>query len=196
MNYDIEEVVYSENVLGFVKLADDYCALLDKVKIISQYQFIDHCHKLLPLIYLKAIILPETEPIDPDMIEKEVTREEWEAIYDNLQKKLKSFDTYTEVFDPLITQGAEQQSLSEHFADIYQDLRDFTALYHMGNAELMNDALWEVKKNFKEYWGQRLVNTLRILHHLLYSGQKLDKHDAKTQDHFDPEKRAKRDMDN
>ena len=33
----------------------------------------------------------------------------------------------------------------------------------------MNDALWECKNNFEEFWGQKLVNVLRAIHSLVYS---------------------------
>ncbi len=38
----------------------------------------------------------------------------------------------------------------------------------------MSDALWECKKNFEEFWGQKLVNVLRAIHTLLYSENLLD----------------------
>ena len=46
--------------------------------------------------------------------------------------------------------------------------------------EMMNDAVWECARNFREYWGQRLVNIVRVLHHLIYSGAALRTDDART----------------
>ena len=99
------------------------------------------------------------------------------------------------MLDALSNQQAEMTSLSEGFADIFQDLRDYLTLYNMGTSEMMNDAIWECKKNFKEYWGQRLVNIQRVLHYLLYGGVPLNESDALTHDDFDPEKRIKKDWD-
>jgi hypothetical protein len=187
MEQNLEETVYSENVIGFATLASEYCNLLDTVVLISQKEFIDKLHRLLPLIYIKAIILPDTEPVMPDMIEKDVTQEEWEAVYQTMIKKLENIDEYKEILDPLNT-DEQMNSLSEGIADIYQDLKDFIASYNMGTVEIMNDAIWDCKKNFKEYWGQRLVNILRVLHYLLYSStDKLKEDDAMSQDDFDPE---------
>jgi hypothetical protein len=121
------------------------------------------------------------------MIEKDVTQEEWEAVYQTMIKKLENIDEYKEILDPLNT-DEQMNSLSEGIADIYQDLKDFIASYNMGTVEIMNDAIWDCKKNFKEYWGQRLVNILRVLHYLLYSStDKLKEDDAMSQDDFDPE---------
>ena len=38
----------------------------------------------------------------------------------------------------------------------------------------MNDALWETKMNFGAYWGQKLVNALRVIHKILNSGESID----------------------
>lgn len=192
MERDFEEIVYSENVIGFATLATEYCNLLDGVALLSQKEFVDKAHRLLPLIYLKAIILPEIEAEMPEMIEKSVTQEEWEAVYDTMVKKLQGVDTYNEILDPL-NDSEEMSSLSEGFADIYQDLKDFVVLYNMGTPEIMNDAIWDCKNNFKAYWGQRLVNIQRVLHNLFY-GQNatLNEKDALTEDDFDPEKRDKK----
>jgi hypothetical protein len=57
----------------------------------------------------------------------------------------------------------------------------------MGTIEIMTDAVWECKKNFSEFWGQKLVNGLRAIHSLLYSDIDLDE----SQDHFTSEKTVK-----
>jgi len=194
MENDIESLVYSENVIGFATLATEYCNLLDAIVLLSQKDFIDKAHRLLPLIYLKAIILPDVEPEMPEMIEKEVTHEEWDAVYNTMANKLSGFDEYTEILDSL-NDDRQMVSLSEGFSDIYQDLKDFVSLYNMGTPEIMNDAIWECKKNFKEFWGQRLVNVLRVLHNLLYANAELKEDDAMTSKDFDPENWEKSDED-
>ncbi|MBI9065713.1 MAG: DUF5063 domain-containing protein [Salinivirgaceae bacterium] len=188
MESDFEEVVYSENVIDFATLATEYCNLLDGVALLSQKEFIDKAHRLLPLVYLKAIILPDTEAEMPELIDKSVTQEEWEAVYNTMVNKLHDVDSYNEILDPLNDTEA-MASLSEGFADIYQDLKDFMVLYNMGTPEIMNDAIWECKNNFKAYWGQRLVNIQRVLHNLFYGNQSLNENDALSEDDFDPEKR-------
>jgi len=186
MDKNFESVVYSENVIGFTALAAEFCNLLDGIALLSQKDFIDKAHRLLPLLYLKAIILPDTEAEMPEMIDKVVTQEEWEAVFETLKRKLGVHDAYNEVLDAL---NDEQQmnSLSEGFADIYQDLKDFVSLYNMGTPEIMNDAIWDCKKNFQEFWGQRLVNIVRVLHYLMYGGIMLKEDDALSHEDFDPE---------
>ena len=38
----------------------------------------------------------------------------------------------------------------------------------------MNDSLYVCKEHFAEYWGQRLVNTMRALHGVKYNDNDLE----------------------
>lgn len=179
MSDDLEKIIYSDEVIAFTALAGKYCDMVDCVATFSQRDFIDKSLRLLSILYVKALSLPTIEPIDPDMVEKTVTQEEWDEVHNAVAAKLAGFDSYTESLDPLA--GADAMtSLSEGFADIFQDLKDFMSLMRIGAPEMMNDAIWECARNFREYWGQRLVNILRVLHHLVYSGAALRTDDART----------------
>ncbi|MDE5701651.1 MAG: DUF5063 domain-containing protein, partial [Bacteroides sp.] len=59
-------------------------------------------------------------------------------------------------------------NISEDLADIYQSLKDFIFVFQLGLNETMNDSLAICQEQFKEYWGQTLVNTLRALHDAKY----------------------------
>ena len=179
MTEDFEKIVYSDEVIAFTALAGEYCNLIDRVAAYSQRDFINHQLRLLALIYVKTLSLPDVEPIDPEMVEKTVTQEEWDEVHNAVAAKLAKFDRYSEVFDPLAGDDA-MTSLSEGFADIFQDLKDYLSLMQMGSPEMMNDAIWECVNNFKNYWGQRLVNIVRVLHHLIYSSAPLRTDDAKS----------------
>jgi hypothetical protein len=65
-------------------------------------------------------------------------------------------------------------SISENFADIYQDVKDFITAYKIGTLEVMNDALWDLNQNFYQYWGQKIVNSMRAIHQLIATKENLD----------------------
>jgi len=46
-------------------------------------------------------------------------------------------------------------------------------VYRVATPELMNDALWECRENFRLYWGQTLVNTIRAVHFALIDSEKI-----------------------
>ena len=172
-----EKTIYSDEVVAFTTLAAEYCNFLNASASFSQKDFVDRALKLLAILYVKTLSLPAVEATDADMIEKSVTQEEWDEVHNAVARKLGRFDQYTETLDPLAGDDA-MTSLSEGFADIYQDLKDYVMLMQMGSAEMMIDAIGECSRNFREYWGQRLTNILRVLHHLQYSGAKLNTTDA------------------
>ena len=73
------------------------------------------------------------------------------------------------------SEGPVVGSLAENMADIYQDMKDFLLLYQTGTNEVMNDAVWACRMNFENFWGQKLVNSMRAIHKFLYSGEEIGK---------------------
>ena len=94
-----------------------------------------------------------------------------------LREKFGTADDYLEVFDEKMneSEGPVVSSISENFADIYQDIKDFLLLYQTGTNEVMNDAIWECRLNFETFWGQKLLNSMRAVHKFLYSGEEIGK---------------------
>ncbi len=171
------EVVYSKNVIEFATVANEYCSFIEAVDQFQRKSFITRVQKLFPLLYLKALLLPVPDiEMSEELPEKFVSEEDYNFILQKLQEKLGQFDAYHEVFDASMQYSAEpiEASISENIADIYQDLKDFILSYRIGTLEVMNDALWECRNNFEQYWGQRLVNGLRALHNLVYGTSDLE----------------------
>ncbi|MDA3867483.1 MAG: DUF5063 domain-containing protein [Salinivirgaceae bacterium] len=167
MEEDKRNQLYGKDVLDFVTVATEYTTMLDSLHEYSQYGFIKYTLKLLPLLYMKAHLLPDFEIEEPETIEKFVSEEEWSRVKLQLEQLIGELDNYKENIGRF--EENEINSLSENFADIYQDIKDFNNLYATSVDEFMRDAVAEVKRTFKEYWGQRLVNTLRIMHHYYFS---------------------------
>ena len=127
--------------------------------------------KLLPLLYLKASMLPPCETIGDEAPETFVTEETYEIVRMNLASILADRDDYLDVFvsDMKYSDQPITRYISEDLADIYQDIKDFIFVFQLGLNETMNDSLAICQENFRLYWGQKLVNTLRALHEVKYS---------------------------
>ena len=164
--------VYSKNVVEFVAVASEFCKVAESADQYATPALVDLARKLLPLLYFKASLLPETEQISDDPLEKYVTEFDYSLLLEKWTEKLGEDDSFYEVFDPEIQFGSETvtASIAENISDIYQELKDFVIAYSLGNEEVMNDALVECRNHFGEFWGQRLVNVLRALHQLAFSG--------------------------
>lgn len=170
-----ENIVYSKNVLEFVTVSAEYCAFVETVDQNSKLDFFSKSQKLLSVLYLKTSILPKVEAIYEDGNEKFVGEEDWIFLKNKIVDKIGQHEVFVDVYSAIMSQedDSENVSLSEIFADIYQDLMDFLTLYRIGHEESMNDALWECQQNFEQYWGSRLLVALSTIHKTLYSGDDL-----------------------
>ena len=167
--------VYSRNVIEFVAVANEFCKYAEHASQLKGDELLRILQRILPLMYIKASFLPQLNPFFEDGNEKFVTESDWMIINETLKKKFGTADDYLEVFDEKTkdTEGPVVSSISENMADIYQDIKDFLLLYQTGTGEVMNDAVWECRMNFENFWGQKLVNSMRAIHKFIYSGEEI-----------------------
>ena len=171
------EPVYSRNVIEFVAVANEFCKYSEHASELKGDELLKILQRILPLMYLKASLLPQLNPYFEDGNEKFVTESDWIRIHETFKEKFGTANDYLEVFDEKIneSEGPVLSSISENMADIYQDMKDFLLLYQTGTNEVMNDAVWECRMNFESFWGQKLVNSMRAIHKFIYSGEEIGK---------------------
>ncbi len=170
------QVIFSRDVVEFVTVAAELCAYLERAESAKQSSFVDTTLKILPLLYLKASLLPECEMVGDEAPETYVTEEIYELMRMNVAYVLREKDDYLEVFLPEMAYSDTpiKKCISEDLADIYQDLKDFIFVFQLGYNETMHDSLAICKEHFALYWGQKLVNTLRALHDVKYNADNKD----------------------
>jgi len=169
------EPVYSRNVVEFVAVANEFCKYAEHASELKGDELLKIFQRILPLMYLKASLLPQFDPFFEDGNEKFVTEPDWIRVRDIFREKFGTADDYLEVFDDKMkeSEGPVTSSISENMADIYQDMKDFLLLYQTGTSEVMNDAVWECRLNFETFWGQKLVNSMRAIHKFIYSDEEI-----------------------
>lgn len=167
------QTIFDKNVIEFVTVAAEFCAFLERAESMKRSAFVDTSLKILPLLYLKASLLPKFETIGDEALETYVTEETYEILRINLAGLLGSKDDYLDVFvqDMVYSDQPIKKAISEDLADIYQDIKDFIFVFQLGLNETMNDALALCQENFGMLWGQKLVNTLRALHDVKFNQQ-------------------------
>ncbi|MDF1548873.1 MAG: DUF5063 domain-containing protein [Bacteroidales bacterium] len=171
-------------VLEFFITANEYCKLLEFSNHANKLSFISKIQKILSFVYLKASLLVKPDELEDGELEKFVQEEDWEYIKTSVAKILGSSDRYIEIILPenLDPENYENVSLSECFADIYQDLKEFVTTYEIGNQQSIQLALFECLLNFEKFWGPRLLSGLSYLHNLLYSSELYDEDELKDND--------------
>ena len=167
------QTIFEKNVIEFVTVAAEFCAFLERAEHMKRKAFVDTSLKILPLLYLKASLLPKCETIGDEAPETYVTEEIYEILRINLAGLMGEKDDYLDVFvqDMVYSDQPIKKSISEDLADIYQDIKDFIFVFQLGLNETMNDSLAICQENFSLLWGQKLVNTLRALQDVKYNQQ-------------------------
>ncbi len=185
-----KEEIYAKNIVEFATVAHEYCVFTDNIDKYSKIDFIKVAARLLPLLYIKASLLPENVAIVlDDDLEEFVDEYAYEQVRRAVRNKLTGHDEYLEVFKDDMARSEEPipANISEDMADIYQDIKNFCEQYRLGIEDIQNDAIATVGDKFRTYWGQRLCNALRALHCVLYSGDDLSDEKPATNDNADNE---------
>lgn len=165
--------MYGRDVMEFVTVAVEYCAFLEQSEGKTRMSFVDTLMKLMPLLYLKAALLPKYEILDSDYFSEDyVTEDNYNIVRTNISLVMGEKDDYLDVFmeDMKYSESPILTTVSENLADIYQELKNFVMAYKNANdEELAMNAVAEVKEEFQYSWGQKLVNVQRALHEVRYA---------------------------
>ncbi len=163
-------IVYAPVTLDFVTIGVEFCSFLEKMEVKSRTEWAKTMLRILPLLYVKATLLPSVEVIGDQMAEVFVKEQDYMLIANQVASVLAEEDVYLDVFveDMKYSDRPVSSFVSEDIADIYQDIRNFVSVYQYGLEETMVFALNDIAENFRAYWGQKLVNVLRPLHALVY----------------------------
>ena len=158
--------VYQQPAIEFVTVAVQYCIYLEKIAEYEKEDFLDKILSILPLLYLKARLIPKVDLELDGYTERFVTEQEYDNMRQAVAFKLGADDAYLEVYveDMRYSDEPITAFISENIADIYQEMKDLACNYQTQNESVMNDALIACLEAFEQHWGQKLLNVLRPLH--------------------------------
>lgn len=163
--------IYNRNTIEFVTVALEFCTFIEKSGEYSLLDFTDKSVKLLPLLYLKATLLPEVETFNDFTAEQMVTEDIYENMRTRIADLLGEYDTYLETFHPDMQYSDTPivAYISENLADVYQDVGNFISIFRQGNEAIMIESIGMCRENFRIYWGGQLLNALKALHSIRYN---------------------------
>lgn len=167
-----ENIVYSAEVLEFVRLAKEYCTLMETPLKLESQIFIRFSLYSLPALYSSMIRIPEVDTVFDEGVEKFVTEAQWADVYRKVEALAGMNNDYLDIPDEKEFDRSElvTRKISEDMADIYQDLRDFLEVFRNSPEEIMNDALWECQNTFLNSWGTKTLRVATALNRV-YSGE-------------------------
>lgn len=164
-----DEAAYSNAVIDFIKVANEYCIFLENVENLTKEEIAPFIQRIIPLLYLKGSLLPNIQLDDPEASERFVTEEEWERMFSSLRELLLDTDEYWSLnYNSPDQNNPLKASLSENLVDIYQDLKDFVLLYQKPSRAAKQNAAKDCKDLFETHWGEKALNSLQWIHYLNY----------------------------
>lgn len=167
---ELNNPVYSKQVLELITVANEFCLFSQKVDQYSKEDIMTYYRRILPLLYLKGSLVKNVTPSNPELNERFVLEEDWEALFNMVRNKLYPNDHFWICADPHNEDTeAEKASIAECIADCYQDMKDFIMLYQKNQLAAKENAVHELYLNFPGHWGPAITKALYALH-LLYMG--------------------------
>lgn len=172
-NSHTNDIIYAPVTLDFVTVSVEFCSFLERSELIPQQDWIKTLLRILPLLYIKATLLPTVETLNDDYLETFVSEQDYLFVSNKVSSMVGENDVYLDVFveDMKYSDRPVSSFISEDVADIYQDIRNFVSIYQLGLEENMINALKVCTDSFRLFWGQKLVNVLRPLHAIIYKSE-------------------------
>ncbi len=161
--------VVSTNVLDMFTVANEFCIFTEKAEDYKTEEVILYYARICPLLYLKGAILPLVEADEDYFGERFVNEDQWESIYNSLLSMMAEKDDFYSLSYENNDNVVLRASISEHLADIYQDLKDFVLLYQKNFMYAKQNAVHDCGRLFKSHWGQRIAALLPALHAIAFA---------------------------
>ena len=164
----------SANVIDMFTVANEFCIFTEKADKYNSEEVLQYYAKICPLLYLKGAILPAVEADEDYFGERFVNEDQWESIYNSLLLVFPGRDEFFTLSYETADNIPLKASISEHLADVYQDLKDFVLLYQKNLAYAKQNAVYECRNLFVSHWGARIAALLPALHILAFPVQQED----------------------
>jgi hypothetical protein len=176
-----DDHIYTKEIIEFTTVANEFCKLLENLQSQSRKEFIHNTYKILTLLQSKVILLADFKKESEFESESFVNEADWHFIDTAISEKLGSFEIFSELREPADPEVFGEVTISECLADTYQDLKDFTQIFQLGNPEAVAQAIFECKNSYEQYWGPRIMIVIRELHLLIYGERDLDEEESQKQ---------------
>jgi len=169
---EYDDVVVSANVIDMFTVANEFCIFTEEAEQYQMGEVLQYYVKICPLLYLKGAILPVVEADDEYYGERFVNEDQWESVFNTLRAVLGGNDDFYSLAYESQDNVVLKASVSEHLADVYQDLKDFVLLYQKNYLYAKRNAVYECGKLFRNHWGPRIAALLPAMHSIVFGKER------------------------
>lgn len=165
INQENETQVYTEDLVHFIRLSIELCALVETATTIPQLT--KRALVLLPQIYAGMHQLPGyAYSPETDYLQEYVTEDMYERIRTRLAEVLGEQDDFPALVSEYVDDVPPAGYISEYLADVYQHLANLVGVVKDMNELTIPLAVGRLKQMAREHWGRSLVAVLGGLHQL------------------------------
>ena len=173
MNDSVDtSLIQSKQVIEMFTVANEFCLFVEDSERYEREYVVDYLQRVLPLLYLKGSMLPESEEHAEHDNERYVIEETWEYIYNVFMNLFGKDNTY-HVWNSQSNEVVEN-ACAEIMADLYQDLKDFVFLFAKPSYYAKTNAVYMCRNLFEVRWGRSIPAFMSHLHNLKYENPKLN----------------------
>lgn len=173
-------IAYLEGLKEFFLAGLSFREALRSATQVDKKDFCRFLLHLLPLLYQKALALPqtnsevglpETEDTDEVYLPEFVTEEEYTLIENTLERLFGNDDYFLEAHgeEMKFTDAPITSRLSEYLSDIYQPVSNLLLTAKNRDYIALPYAVLRCRKHFTEHWGDCLLASMRVLHTILFN---------------------------
>ena len=159
--------VSSKQILDMFTVANEFCLFIEEIEKYEKEYIIEYLQRVLPLLYIKGTLLPETEKYENEFNERYVVEETWEYVFNSTKNMFGKDNLY--YFWNSELKEASESTVSENIADMYQDLKDFIFLYSKPAFYAKANAIQLCNETFRDRWGAIIPILLKHFHDTIFS---------------------------
>ncbi len=145
-----------------VAVANEFCWFVENIQRYDAGVIMEYMRKMIPLLYVKGSMLKAPENYDESFMQRYVTEETYEIIFNDIRNKLQQNDRFY-VFNPELKEP-EERSMAECLTDIYQDLKDGLIAFTKGIEPEKVCAEFYLHEWFITRWGAQAAVLMPVLH--------------------------------
>jgi hypothetical protein len=164
-----EEILRAPTFTAYYQAAMDFCAFIEQSAPCRPLDFLLATRRHLVRLYDAAAALPWVDLHSNQDYEETLDATLFHATLSIIAQRLGEARYYWHVFDPL--DDAENTAvcgdLLDDLGDIYKDVRYALLVFHLGQPDCQENALWQFKFDFDAHWGQHCVSALPAIHFYL-----------------------------
>ncbi len=162
MNQETDE---HSAIRELLTLGNEYCHFIENQMKYSDEYRLQFIQKALPALYLKGSLLRQPAECDTEWMQRYVTEENYEILFNELREKFGKKDLFNTV-DP-ISNDVITNSLSESLCDLYQDMKDLFITFSKGYEAGRVCAAYFAAEWFMSRWGIAIAKIMPVVHELV-----------------------------